>query len=124
MIESVALPPEKKDPPILSEVATPNDPVPRARYPATPILILALASLYFVLARLGLNVATVAQSVTLVWPSARVALVALLLFGNRLWPRGATGAWLVNALPPGVPFLSAVGRPAGTPMRGLRAACL
>ncbi len=124
MIESVALPPEKKDPPILSEVATPNDPVPRARYPATPILILALASLYFVLARLGLNVATVAQSVTLVWPSAGVALVALLLFGNRLWPGVALGALLVNALTPGVPFLSAVGMAAGNTLAALLAAYL
>ena len=108
----------------MSEVATPNDPVPRARYPATPILILALASLYFVLARLGLSVATVAQSVTLVWPCAGVALVALLLFGNRLWPGVALGALLVNALTPGVPFLSAVGMAAGNTLAALLAAYL
>ncbi len=124
MTESVALPPEKKDPPILSEVPNPNDPIPRARYPPTPILILALASLYFVLARLGLSVATVAQSVTLVWPSAGVALVALLLFGNRLWPGVALGALLVNALTPGVPFLSAIGVAAGNTLAALLAAYL
>ncbi len=124
MTESVAVPPEKKDPPILSEVPTPNDPIQRARYPTTPVLILALASLYFVLARLGLSVATVAQSVTLVWPSAGVALVALLLFGNRLWPGVALGALLVNALTPGVPFLSASGMAAGNTLAALLAAYL
>jgi len=124
MTESVAVPPEKKDPPILSEVPTPDDPIQRARYPTTPVLILALASLYFVLARLGLSVATVAQSVTLVWPSAGVALVALLLFGNRLWPGVALGALLVNALTPGVPFLSASGMAAGNTLAALLAAYL
>jgi signal transduction histidine kinase len=124
MTESVALPPEKRDRPNLSEVPAPDDSPRRARVPSTPVLILALASLYFVLARLGLSVATVGQSVTLVWPSAGVALVALLLFGNRLWPGVAVGALLVNALTPGVPFLSACGMAAGNTLAAVLATSL
>jgi signal transduction histidine kinase len=83
------------------------------------IQILGLAAVYFVLGRLGLSVATIAKSVTLVWPSAGVSLVALLLFGFRLWPGVALGAFLVNALTPGVPVLSAVGIAVGNTLEAV-----
>src|ERR1700731_2790877 len=48
-------------------------------------------------AKLGLTLAFVAEQVTLVWPPTGIALAALLLFGYRLWPGIALGAFLANA---------------------------
>jgi signal transduction histidine kinase len=68
-----------------------------------------LAAAYLVLAKLGLRVATVGRSVTLVWPPTGLALAALLLGSRRLWPAIAVGAFLVNATTPGVGVLTAAG---------------
>lgn len=57
-------------------------------------LLLLLA--YFVSAKLGLSLATVANNVTLVWPPTGLALFALLAFGVRLWPWVFLGAFLTN----------------------------
>ncbi len=63
--------------------------------------ILALAALYFAAARLGLSMfgfqASLAEQVTLVWPPSGISLVAILLFGYRVWPGIALGAFLANA---------------------------
>src|SRR5262245_37056900 len=56
-----------------------------------------LAAVYFGAAKLGLTMAFVAEQVTAVWPPTGIALAALLLFGYRLWPGIALGAFLVNA---------------------------
>src|SRR5262249_41153937 len=55
-----------------------------------------LAAFYFGAARLGLTMAFVAEQVTAVWPPTGIALAALLLFGYRLWPGIALGAFLAN----------------------------
>jgi signal transduction histidine kinase len=75
--------------------------------------MVVLAATYILLARLGLSLATVERSVTLVWPPSGLALAALFLFGLRLWPGVAVGALLVNALTPGVPWPTAVGMALG-----------
>src|SRR5688572_24630290 len=67
---------------------------------------LALALVYLVAGRLGLALATVGQSVTLVWPPSGLALAALLIHGVRLWPGVTLGAFTVNALTPGMPVAS------------------
>ncbi len=54
------------------------------------LLMLALAALYFVTARLGLLLAIPGGHVTPVWPPSGIALAALLLCGRRVWP----GIWL------------------------------
>ena len=51
---------------------------------------------YVLTAKLGLRLNPVAGFATLVWPPAGLALAALLLFGKRVWPAVAIGAFVVN----------------------------
>jgi signal transduction histidine kinase len=74
----------------------------------------AVAAAYFLAAKLGLTLATVGVTVTLVWPPSGVAVAALLLWGRRVWPGVAIGAFLANATtaaPIEVAFFTAVGNP-------------
>jgi PAS domain S-box-containing protein len=60
-------------------------------------VILALAALYVLTARLGLMLALPPEKkATAVWPPSGIALAALLLFGPRLWPGVWIGAFLAN----------------------------
>jgi PAS domain S-box-containing protein len=52
---------------------------------------------YFVAGRLGLGLALVNPSVTLLWAPTGIALAALLLLGRGLWPAILVAAFLVNA---------------------------
>lgn len=68
--------------------------------------LLILAVLYFGAARIGLLLAFQHSNASPVWPPSGLALAALLLFGTRLWPGIAVGAFLANwvafsADPPG-----------------------
>src|SRR3989442_4502648 len=63
-----------------------------------PVVVLAIAAIYLGAAKLGLTMAFVAEQVTAVWPPTGIALAAVLLFGYRVWPGIAAGAFLVNAL--------------------------
>jgi PAS domain S-box-containing protein len=65
------------------------------RYLLTVTLI---AATYLVTGKLGLTLAVVAKQVTTVWPPTGIALAALLLFGYRVWPGVALGAFLANFL--------------------------
>jgi signal transduction histidine kinase/CheY-like chemotaxis protein len=60
--------------------------------------LLAIAGIYFAGAKLGLALATVTRSVTLVWPPSGLSLVILLLFGRRAVAGVFLGAFLTNAL--------------------------
>ena len=60
-------------------------------------LIGILTVVYFTAARFGLSLAAMHKSVSLVWPPTGIALAAVLLFGYRIWPGIALGAFLVNA---------------------------
>jgi signal transduction histidine kinase len=79
----------------------------------------ALAIVYFLTARLGLQLATVGHSVSLVWPPTGLALAILLLSGRWLWPAVLVGAFAVNVMTPGVPVLSAVAIGAGNTAEAL-----
>src|SRR5690242_11101518 len=79
------------------KTAWPTETVMRSRPFAYLASIAALAALYFGAAKLGLSLATLAEQVTLVWPATGIALAALLLFGYRMWPGIALGAFLANA---------------------------
>ena len=61
-------------------------------------LLAALAAAYFLAAKLGLALAYLHSSVTLVWPPSGIALAALLIFGRALWPGVFLGAFSVNLL--------------------------
>ena len=76
--------------------------------------IAGVAAAYFIAAKLGLTLATVGVTVTLVWPPSGVAVAAMLLRGRRVWPGVALGAFLANATtgaPLTVAFFTAVGNP-------------
>jgi PAS domain S-box-containing protein len=62
--------------------------------------VTALALIYYAAARLGLRLASVGQSISLVWPATGIALAALLIFGRSVWPGIAIGAFLANAATP------------------------
>jgi signal transduction histidine kinase len=61
-------------------------------------LILGLASLYVIFARLGLSLGTIAGFATFVWPPTGIAIAALLLIGTRAWPGIFLGAFTANLL--------------------------
>jgi signal transduction histidine kinase len=85
---------------------------------------LALATVYFLTARVGLSFATVGKSVTLIWPPTGLALGILFMHGRQLWPGVALGAFAVNALTPGVPPLVALALAAGNTAEALLGAAL
>jgi sigma-B regulation protein RsbU (phosphoserine phosphatase) len=73
---------------------------------------LVLAGLYFLGGRIGLAVPFTSGNVSPVWPPAGIALAGILLFGYRVWPAVAIGAFLVNFLSP-IPHYAAIGIAAG-----------
>jgi signal transduction histidine kinase len=84
----------------------------------------ALAVAYVVLAKVGLSVATVGKSVTLLWPPTGLALAALLLWSRSLWPAIAVGAFVVNATTPDVSLPTAAAITAGNTLEALTGAAL
>lgn len=81
-----------------------------------PGVVLAVA--YFVAAKLGLNFATVASSVTFLWAPTGIALFALITFGIRLWPAVFIGALAVN-LTTGIPGTAALSIAAGNTLEAV-----
>ncbi|WP_392674102.1 MASE1 domain-containing protein [Streptomyces sp. LN785] len=63
---------------------------------AAVALTLAVAAVYYGAARLGLLEQLVRGQVTPLWPPTGIALAGLLLFGLRVWPGIALGAFLIN----------------------------
>ena len=59
-------------------------------------VVVALAGVYFVGGKLGLQLAFVNRSATAVWPPTGIAFAALLVWGYRVWPGIWLGAFLVN----------------------------
>ena len=83
----------------------------------------ALAALYVLAGKLGLHFAFVHASVTAVWPPTGIALAAFLLFGPRVWPAVALGAFLVNVTTAGS-VATSLGVAAGNTLEGLLSAWL
>lgn len=65
-----------------------------------------LAGIYFIAAMLGLSLAYLHPSVTPVWPCSGIALAALLLRGNAVWPGVLIGAFAANLATSGSIFTS------------------
>ncbi|HUK66470.1 MAG TPA: MASE1 domain-containing protein [Anaeromyxobacteraceae bacterium] len=84
---------------------------------------LVLAAVYFALGHIGLALGPVHVFASLVWAPAGVALGALLLLGDELWPGIALGAFLVNVVS-GAPLASALGIALGNTLEGLGGAYL
>jgi integral membrane sensor domain MASE1/serine phosphatase RsbU (regulator of sigma subunit) len=85
--------------------------------------LLAVAALYYGAAKLGLSLAFATDSVTAVWAPTGISLAALVLFGFRLWPGVALGAFLANAWT-GVPIYTVAGITAGNTLEALVGAYL
>jgi signal transduction histidine kinase len=94
--------------------------VPQARAHSV-VLNLALATVYVVVARLGLRLDAVSGFATLVWPATGISLAALLLFGYRTWPGIAAGALITN-LGIGAPPMVAAGIALGNTLEALAGA--
>jgi diguanylate cyclase (GGDEF)-like protein/PAS domain S-box-containing protein len=63
---------------------------------------------YYIAAILSLRLALIGEQVTPVWPPTGIAVAGMILFGRRMWPGVALGAFLVNA-PIGPSLLTAGG---------------
>lgn len=66
-------------------------------YKSDVLTVVALASIYFVAAKLTLPLASVHPSATPVWPCTGLALAALLVLGYKVWPGIFVGAFFANA---------------------------
>lgn len=80
--------------------------------------VVVLAGVYFVTAKFGLGMDAVSGFATLVWPPTGISLAALMLFGGRLWPGIAIGAFSIN-FHTGAPFFSACGIAAGNTLEAV-----
>ena len=100
------------------------DPAPSrtGRVARDAALVLLLALVYFVLARLGLRLAFVQANASPVWAPAGLALAALVAGGVRLWPGVLIGAALANLATPGTPVLAALLIAAGNTLAAAGAA--
>jgi len=67
-----------------------------------------VAAVYFIAARLSLLLAIPPGYATAVWPPSGIAVAALLLLGNRMWPAVWLGAAVVNYTVDGSVFASAI----------------
>ncbi len=88
---------------------------------AARFALLALA--YYLAARLGLELASIGQSISLVWPPTGIAMAALVLLGPRYWPGVLLGAFLANA-GTDIPILAAAGIAVGNTLEAVTAALL
>jgi signal transduction histidine kinase len=95
--------------------------VPRSGLARDGLRLALVAVAYYISARLGLSLALVHGQVTPVWPPTGIALVAILVFGVRMWPAIALAALAVN-LPYGP--LGAIGITIGNTLAPLTAATL
>ncbi len=80
--------------------------------------IAALALVYHLAARLGLQMAYVQINTSPVWPPTGIALAALLTFGYSLWPGISLGV-LVGSMLTGAPFTVAAGMALGNTLEAL-----
>lgn len=86
-------------------------------------VLFVLATIYFIVGKLGLRLASVHPSATAVWPPTGISLVAFLMLGYRMWPGIFVGALAVNLTTAGsLPVC--LGIAAGNTLEGLLGAYL
>src|SRR5258706_9026430 len=87
-------------------------------------IVLIVAGLYFVAAKVGLSLAVLNASVSPVWPPTGVAIALMLWLGYRTAPGVLLGALLANYLLTDVSLAAAVGISAGNTLEALCAVYL
>jgi len=87
------------------------------------LIILVVASVYFVSGKLGLTLAFENPSATAIWPPTGIALAAFLLLGYRIFSAIFIGAFLVNLTTAGS-VLTSIGIATGNTLEGLLGAYL
>jgi two-component sensor histidine kinase/integral membrane sensor domain MASE1 len=91
---------------------------------STEVLRIALVAIsYFVVAKLGLQLAFLHPSASPIWPATGVAIAALLLWGYRVAPAIFIGAFVANQLTAGSLFTS-LGIAAGNTLEAVAASYL
>jgi integral membrane sensor domain MASE1 len=80
--------------------------------------VAGIAAVYYGAAKLGLSLAFATTSVTAVWPPTGIALAAVALWGYRVWPGVALGAFLANTWT-GVPIYTVLGITVGNTLEAL-----
>jgi PAS domain S-box-containing protein len=75
---------------------------------AYAVTLVVVAGAYFVLAKLGLRLASINPSASPIWPPTGFALAVVLLFGYRTWPAILAGAFAANVTTAGNLETSAV----------------
>ena len=95
----------------------------RTGRPQFVALGLATSLVYIASAKMGLSLAFVAEQVTVVWPPTGIALSALLIFGFRIWPFIAAGAFIAN-ITNNTPALTSLGIAAGNTLEAIAGAYL
>src|SRR5437763_11827649 len=93
-----------------------------ARY-GYPVRLAIVCAVYFGAAKAGLAFAFANQSVTSIWPPTGIALAAVLIWGYRMWPAIAVGAFLANITTAG-PVLSVLAIATGNTLEAVVAAWL
>ncbi len=86
-------------------------------------LVLAVAAVYYGLAKVGLSLAFAHPKVSPVWPPAGFALAAVILLGYRVWPGIALGDF-VGSIQTGVSVAAACGIALGNTLEALVGAYL
>ncbi|MBI4225143.1 MAG: MASE1 domain-containing protein [Candidatus Sungbacteria bacterium] len=94
-----------------------------SRIPRDLPLLAVLFAVYFISAKLGLQLAFVHASATAVWPPTGIALFAFLMFGYRVWPAIFLGAFVANITTAGS-FATTLGIATGNMLEGLTGAYL
>jgi len=91
--------------------------------PPSLVMVAALAVVYLIAAKLGLMLAFVQASATVVWPPTGIALAAFLVFGYRVWPGIFVGAFLANVMTEGA-VATSLGIAVGNTLEGVTGAYL
>src|SRR5258707_6981360 len=87
-------------------------------------VVLIVAGLYFLAAKLGLSLASLNASVSPVWPPTGVAIALALWLGYRAMPGVLLGALLANYLLTDVALVTAVGISIGNTLEAITAGFL
>ena len=87
------------------------------------VLFVVVSGLYVGAAKLGIELSVAHGVITPVWAPTGIALAALVLFGRRLWPAVALGAFVANATS-GASFVEAAAIAGGNTLEAVVGATL